>query len=86
MDDMIHVTMHIQLLLGVLPSLWRSSIYIPLLRSMIALTSRTSPRSLAPPMKSQASNDSSVPLRISRARLDEPPSGSDDGDEASIRG
>lgn len=60
--------------------------HIPLLRSIAAVTSTTSPSSLSPPMNSFASRVSSVPASISCDMLCEPPIGRADGVEASKRG
>lgn len=55
--------------------------YIPLLLSIAEVTSTTSLRSLSPPIKSPASNVSSDPDKISKARLCEPPIGMTDVDD-----
>lgn len=60
--------------------------YMPLLRSMVVVTSNTSRIGRSPFMKSSTSMLSSVPCRISRARLCEPPRGRDDEVDARSRG
>lgn len=59
---------------------------MPLLRSIAPLTSTTSGIGRSPPINSVTSRLSSVPCRISRARLCEPPRGREEDVEARRRG